>query len=279
MEEGDAMIRALIADLLQVRDVDILCMRHPAARRPLPVEVRSYGGEADFVQCTLDADASWLIAPETEGCLRRLAELVAKQKRPLFNCTPEAIDITTSKQRTAQVLAAADVPVIACYASMQALPANVSAVVVKPDDGAGCVDTYVVHRGESIPSLRVGMIYQPYVAGDARSFSMLCTRGGVQLLCINRQHVDRRENFLAFHGVEADVVDDTDGEIMALAERIHAAIPGLRGYVGVDFVQTVDGPVVVEINPRLTSAYVGMSDKLGFNVAARVLDSYLAGLL
>jgi len=49
------------------------------------------------------------------------------------------------------------------------------------------------------------------------------------------------------------------------------AIPGLWGYVGIDLVDTADGPQVIEINPRLTTSYCGLASALGINPAARVL--------
>jgi predicted ATP-grasp superfamily ATP-dependent carboligase len=48
-------------------------------------------------------------------------------------------------------------------------------------------------------------------------------------------------------------------------------VPGLWGYCGVDFIETPEGPVVVEINPRLTMSYVGLRDATGINPAELVL--------
>ncbi|MCK5120689.1 MAG: ATP-grasp domain-containing protein, partial [Methylococcales bacterium] len=48
---------------------------------------------------------------------------------------------------------------------------------------------------------------------------------------------------------------------------------GLWGYVGIDIIQPeLNDPWVVEINPRLTTSYVGINQALDFNVAAAVLD-------
>ena len=64
---------------------------------------------------------------------------------------------------------------------------------------------------------------------------------------------------------------------MGTAHHIAAAIPGLRGFVGVDFVLGVDGrATVLEVNPRLTSAYVGLSARLGRNLAAEILADFAA---
>ena len=65
------------------------------------------------------------------------------------------------------------------------------------------------------------------------------------------------------HPLAAEAVD--------AATRTCAALPGLRGYVGVDLVLTDTGPVVIEVNPRLTTAYLGVRAVLDENVAAMAL--------
>jgi len=63
--------------------------------------------------------------------------------------------------------------------------------------------------------------------------------------------------------------------MQGLADLLMNLIPGLRGFVGVDYIETVAGPVVLEINPRLTTSYVAMSDSLGINTAQLILDACL----
>ena len=48
-------------------------------------------------------------------------------------------------------------------------------------------------------------------------------------------------------------------EARALASRIVAAVPGLRGYVGVDVMWQEESMTVLEINPRLTLTYTGLA--------------------
>jgi predicted ATP-grasp superfamily ATP-dependent carboligase len=55
------------------------------------------------------------------------------------------------------------------------------------------------------------------------------------------------------------------------AVRTCEAIPGLRGYIGVDLVLTSSEAVVIEVNPRLTTAYLGVRAALEDNVAAMAI--------
>jgi predicted ATP-grasp superfamily ATP-dependent carboligase len=57
-----------------------------------------------------------------------------------------------------------------------------------------------------------------------------------------------------------------------LAREIAAAMPGLWGLVGVDLIAAEQGPLLLEINPRLTTSYVGLRPSLGENPAELVLN-------
>ncbi|HEY9191860.1 MAG TPA: ATP-grasp domain-containing protein, partial [Methyloversatilis sp.] len=66
-------------------------------------------------------------------------------------------------------------------------------------------------------------------------------------------------------------VPDEGGNYRKLASRIAAALPGLFGHVGVDLLHTVDGTVVVEINPRLSTSACALHAAGGYNLLAATL--------
>jgi len=66
---------------------------------------------------------------------------------------------------------------------------------------------------------------------------------------------------------------------MGAAVRACEAVPGLKGYIGVDLILTRTEAMVIEINPRLTTAYLGVRRALRRaggvrpNVAELALDA------
>jgi predicted ATP-grasp superfamily ATP-dependent carboligase len=76
------------------------------------------------------------------------------------------------------------------------------------------------------------------------------------------------------NGLEGD-----RGQCAELGRAVAAAIPGLSGFVGVDMIVDRQGPVILEVNPRLTSCYPGLSRSLGANVAEMLLGSVLGTAL
>jgi len=71
-------------------------------------------------------------------------------------------------------------------------------------------------------------------------------------------------------GLSVGGLDDPDGRLASLARSVAAALPGLSGLYGVDVVMAASGPVVVEVNPRLTTAYAGLREALDLNPAVLV---------
>lgn len=275
--EGETMVRALLADLIAIDGIDAFTSLDP--RLPsldLPVECVVAKDEECFAQCVLRADAVWPVAPETEGRLEHLSRRVLALDRVLLGSRPDAVRIAASKWCTSQALRAAHIPCVATFKPDDVLdePDEGGAWVVKPDDGAGCQDTGLFANRDAAARwacARCGFVMQRFITGEARSLSMLCRDGEAALLSCNRQRVIIGDGRIELVGVEVDAVRDR-GELVDLAGSVAAAIPGLWGYVGVDFVQTHRGAIVLEINPRLTTSYAGLSAAAGSNVAALVLD-------
>jgi biotin carboxylase len=59
------------------------------------------------------------------------------------------------------------------------------------------------------------------------------------------------------------------------ATELVESIAGLKGYVGVDLILTKKDPIVIEVNPRLTTSYVGTRKVLNLNFAQTIIDSTL----
>jgi predicted ATP-grasp superfamily ATP-dependent carboligase len=284
--EGGMMLGALLRDLSRLPEVALITTRDP--RLPpldLPIAVVPPMPEEDslalFRRGVSASDLVWPIAPETDGVLERLTYAVIEQRRGLLNSQPRAVRIAASKRLTWQALEEAGIPVAPSFHAGDDLPSRASQWVVKPDDGAGCLETFLfpdreaalawidapdsVSRGEDF-------ILQPYVTGEALSLSLLCRDGCAWLLCVNRQNIVMKDGRLVFKGCEVNALADAGRIFAGLAQRIARALPGLWGYVGVDLILTESGPVVIEINPRLTTSYVGLSAALDANPAEMVLN-------
>jgi tyramine---L-glutamate ligase len=89
------------------------------------------------------------------------------------------------------------------------------------------------------------------------------------------QHLAGDGSF-AYRGGEAPLPAPFRERARELAAAAVAAVPGLRGYVGVDLVlgdaKDGSGDRVIEVNPRLTTSYVGLRALAAGNLAGAMLD-------
>jgi predicted ATP-grasp superfamily ATP-dependent carboligase len=290
--QGEIMLRALRADLLALPGVDVITMDDPwlplmppdSSASPLAHGSALMSGRQfarRFNACMQMADAVWPVAPESGGILERLSRKVLQRKRLLLGSTPDAVRLASSKLLTSRVLADAGIAVAPTYTPADPLPAKAGAWVVKPDASAGCVDTWLF--GSPLRALAwIGgnpdshYILQPFIPGKLGSLSLLCCDGAVRVLSCNEQRIAVRDNQFHFLGSTVNSMSDASGELGRLARQVAAAIPGLWGYVGVDFVRTERGVVVLGINPRMTTSHAGLHAAIGCNPAGLVLG-LLAG--
>jgi predicted ATP-grasp superfamily ATP-dependent carboligase len=288
--EGDMMLQALVKDLAELPGLEVAVTRDrrlPAPGLPCAMSWVDAGDDpwALWHAAITDADAVWPIAPETDGLLARLSDLVVASDRSLLGCRPDAVRLTASKRRTAEHLAAQGVAVVPTFPLTAALAGGLPAAdaagstgwVVKPDDGAGAEDTLLFRSAaalgswvEATPDLG-RFVVQPYLPGRATSLSLLCSKGEAALLSCNVQDVRLEDDRFRYCGGIVGGAEDSRAAYLPVAAAVAAAIPGLWGYVGVDLVETASGPVVLEINPRLTTSYAGLRQALGGNPAALVM--------
>lgn len=304
---GRSMRDAMVADLATIDGVQVSCVSSAAegAVGPWqPVDATAPSVRPGWLRCAMQRvtmlptrpgeravevlarearshDLAWVVAPESDGILASLRAVVDDDT--WLGCSLAAIECVSSKHATARLLGTAGIPATPAIGIGDSAGAGFTRWVVKPDDGAGalatrrhadygqaCADyTARLARGERA-------VLQSWVDGEPMSISLLIGAAQVDVLSVNRQRIEVAEDgTVAFAGVDVGAVplESAAGQAMTgLARQVTAAIPGLFGFVGIDAVWSpTRGAVAIEVNPRVTSAYAGMSARLHRNIGRQVL--------
>jgi predicted ATP-grasp superfamily ATP-dependent carboligase len=289
--EGTAMLEALVRDLARLPDVETVVARDPGvALGRLPATVKAVDANNiwdSWRRIAGEVDVVWPIAPETDGLLERATVLARESGRPVLASSPGALATARSKRATARRLAAHGVPAVACEPIDGPVPPSAHGWVVKPDDGAGSAETYFAADREALMGWRQRLrgrdfVVQPFVPGTPLSLSLLAQDGAAWLLACNTQHLHHDNGAFAYGGGVVGGAEVRRPALEPIAAGVAAALPGLWGYIGVDLIDGAEGPTVLDVNPRLTTSYVGLAESLGVNPASLVLalrDTKLSDLI
>lgn len=288
---------ALLRDLQALNRFDIRCMCD--ARQPLSVLTQKSimvkaGDDFNkvFKNALKKADYVWIIAPETDGILLALSAIAAESSTQLLGCGYDATLIATSKSLSFDAMQAANIHTLAVHGGedlmQQAyfdmmLQLGISKWVAKPEDGAGCEGIRVF---ENLCDLRdwlkpnnqyLHYLVQPYQEGLAGSFSMLCRDSKGWLLCANQQHIACDGKTFTLKGLTVNGMQQYWQRFETIARKIAKMLPDAAGYIGVDVIVDTENDkiYVIEINPRLTTSYVGLREAIGCNPAQIILDCLL----
>jgi predicted ATP-grasp superfamily ATP-dependent carboligase len=260
--EGRAMLSAALEDFRRVPGVEAVTL--PAG-----------GGREAFCALARSADTTLVIAPEFDGILAERCRWVEEVGGRLLGPSSAAVRLTADKLLTARRLRAAGVPTPDCapFPDPVAFPA-----VLKPRDGAGSQATFLVRNEEELTfraehAAREGwrgeLIVQTFAPGMAASVAFLLGWWHCVPLLPTAQHLSDDGRF-RYLGGSMPLPVGLRERAVNLARRAVGAVPELSGYVGVDVVLG-ETDQVIEINPRLTTSYVGLRALAETNLAEAML--------
>ena len=282
--EGDLMLRALVSDLTEIEGIEVVATRDKrlgSANLP-SAEFRLLQGPEDFPlawqECLETVEAVWPIAPEHFQILEGISESVLAKGKLLLNSPPCAVQTTTSKLATSTRLRERGVATVPTYRLEDLVSDNKGSWVLKPDDGVGCLGARICRDlGELHQQYRaVGTdrchVVQPFVHGTPVSLNILAHEGEAFVLSVNRQRIAMADNSFVLLGCVVNGYPGQPERFHKIGQDVVSAFPELWGIIGVDMIDTDSGLQVLEVNPRLTTSYVGLRESTGVNPAALVLD-------
>jgi len=298
------MLWALLADFRRwgaVHTITPLDIRFDACipglnRATLPADevLRALPGRYEDVYLSLlkRCDAVLVVAPETNGILARLTAQAESAGIPLLCCGSRAASIAGNKAACGRLFRLAKLPcpktrtasfISACRVAKQmGCP-----LVAKPLDGVGSEGVFRINSLPELPRIlkmvrrataHDRIILQSFVDGIHASASLILSKGRCLPVSLNCQLVDT-DSRLQYLGSSVPLDHPARRSALDLAVSATSLIPGLNGYVGVDLVLTGENAQLIEINPRLTTSYIGLRQIAEVNMAKVIWEACRDGVL
>ena len=260
-----------------------------------------------FEELVERTDYSFIIAPESQNILLELTKIVQKHQKDLLSTNLEGIVIGTSKMKTYDFFQKNKLLTPKTYLiPLKNKQLNLDfiirkfnemnkSIVIKPEDGVGAESIYYFetieqikeffHQENSKIDTNRNYILQEYIEGKDISISLINMPGSRNkksnkslLLSINSQFVDIKnynyesEYFGGYTPIEN--FQQYSNELMEILKEVDFS--SFSGYFGIDLIRSDDSKFYfIEINPRLTTSYIGIRNVIIQNPAKLIMDSRL----
>ncbi|MCG8652689.1 MAG: ATP-grasp domain-containing protein, partial [Pirellulales bacterium] len=265
--EGAAMLRAITTDLNEVADVVVPLDQQLNLSVDAGEVVEIHADQplwAQWIEAARNCDAALIVVPESDGTLAKGVAMLRAAGIDVIAGSGDFLRVASDKLLTAKTLLAAGVAHPLYFAlSDQRFENDLrphGRFVVKPRDGCG---THKIQKFDSFEAacqeLNEEQLLQAWMPGQSVSVAVV-TSGTHQtfLPAVSQSLV---ESNCQYAGGCGPLDDESQRRATSLASRAIAAMPPTaRGFVGLDLLlaERPSEDCVIEINPRLTTSYVGL---------------------
>lgn len=212
------------------------------------------------------SDYALIIAPEFDGILERLACEALEAGCKLLGPLPDAIRLTADKWELYQHWERLGVPTPQTWLPMQ-LPTEERSYVKKHRYGAGSLGVEWWQPGDEIDDQH---IVQRFVSGIPVSVALLISPSGKITPLLPADQLISDDGKFSYQGGAFITEPPLCKRVLELVLAAVQDIAGLQGYVGVDGIlgsqENGSEDVVLEVNPRLTTSYLGLRQAASSNL-------------
>jgi len=298
--EGFGMLRTIVEDAKNAgHDVTTILHHqilelHPPLEAHHEIAVDSPSEAENAIKEATDIlDAAYVLAPETSGVLKELVEKIERSNTESLNSTGSAIAKVSDKlflQQHARKIGLStpatlefDVKEGAEKVARTVAEEIGFPSIFKPVDGVGCEAMSMVNDEKQVRmaiaqlskrAVNHFMVQQP-ILGTSASVSLISNGTQAMPIALNEQRITLGTpgQGSSYKGGTTPLNHRLKSAAFATARKLVESVPGLKGYVGVDLVLTENEPVVIEVNPRLTTSYVGIRKTVEANLAQTIVDA------
>jgi predicted ATP-grasp superfamily ATP-dependent carboligase len=256
-----------------------------------PDEILRFLGSISMIN-----DAVYIIAPEKGNIIQTIVAMIEKTEKVTLNCTSKAIGKVIDKPVLYEDLEenGFSIPktlVLENGMSIQQIKQSITQklnypLIFKPADGVGATGLSIVKEdrqiGEALTKINIesgskNFIIQEFIKGEPVSVSLISTGKKALAVSLNKQCliIEGPDGDSKYVGGIVPFDHPLRDDAFRVAEKVVESFPGLHGYVGVDLILTNDTVFIVDVNPRLTTSFVGLDKVANFNIAEALINSVL----
>jgi len=209
------------------------------------------------------SDYFLIVAPETNNLLYQITKIMEDKNIKNLGCSSNCIKKAANKWLLYQQFKNTPVLLPETYLINSAeveLKKDFFPAVIKAKYSAGS-ELKIVKSKKEFNNLKLedynGQIIQKVIDGIPGSLSIAANSKEFKILSINKQLINTDD--FSYLGSIINHKFQGDYKLQELANLIKNKFPCLNGYFGIDFIYTQKGFYLLEINPRITSSFIGLA--------------------
>jgi len=311
--EGYAMLRTIIEDFkkLGYQIITLLDVRISHLSRYLKTDmVKLVKPEDEFLKIYTNyvkkSTFCFIIAPEFSKHLYNLTQIAKDLNKKILSINLNGVWLGTSKLETYKYFIANKVNTPKSYKIplkggemdvdfiLQKFDQLGSSIIMKPEDGAGSELIYhfttkdqilqLFERAKANFNIARSYIVQEFIDGDDLSISIINRTNSEKIndrdqiiLSINAQNVQNIDSNKDSYYLGGFTPVENYKVLRNKFEKILKSmdLTSFQGYFGIDFIKKADNSIYfIEINPRLTTSYIGIRNILDFNPLEFLFNQY-----
>ncbi len=312
LEEGLQMLSALVNDLVLCEHEVHICLDASAATLEakkkrlcvstnLHVHLVGAGWIESWIAIALSCDRTIVIAPELHQQLEHIVSALRVKGANVIASSEQFLQATSDKLATAQLMHAAKVRQPVTQSLCEYLQSTerggwleASPLTLKRRDGAGCSEmlyfedrsilTHSLQSRARVNWMDSDWIVQQWQFGRAASMAIIAGDDW-RLIGAVEQNIsidDTQNKFgsqVTYRGGCGPIQSVSSKQLMSLMEQVRDALPwGALGWIGIDFIIpnfhcNENDLVFIEVNPRLTTSYLGYRQWYGHKLAEWIVGN------
>ncbi len=215
-------------------------------------------------------DKVLVLAPEENLIMYDLIKSIEDKQISHLNSSSSFISKSTNKFELNVLLQNSKKYLIKTYKNYEKIRTN-NRVVAKIFDGIGAENLFIFKNRYDLEKNKHKLtkfhIFQEYIKGEIIGINIVVKNNKVFILSINEQiykYSSDHEIFLC--KINIGKYNYMLDKFKIFVENILSNLNDSFGFIGIDAILTDDQEIIfLEINPRLTTSYVGLRESLGIN--------------
>ena len=237
-----------------------------------------------------DFDYSLFIAPEDDLIQYNITKILEENNVSIIGCDSVSSYIWSSKRLTYNKVSEDILKIDTIKYNTDEIDyeiithkINNKIFIIKPDNKTSSDLIYVIDNEDICNKVKniYGknnidyLLVQEYIEGMPISVSLICNGNDTNFLSINSQEIIQNDGKIEYLGCKTPIKHHLENELIKISNKIVECIPGLKGFVGIDYIIQDEKIFFVEINSRITTPYIVLQKNCNQNLTNSIIDFVL----